>query len=81
MNESSVEIFIKSSSLESSPLESSSIKSSSIKSSSMISQYIQQLSEIEKIAFQIAKNHLGSSFNIEKSIGFIEWKKNNNIII
>ena len=29
---------------------------------------------LEKIALEIAKNQLESSFNIEKSIGFLEWK-------
>tara|TARA_Y100000389_G_C17413754_1_gene492459 strand:- start:923 stop:1072 length:150 start_codon:yes stop_codon:yes gene_type:complete len=38
-----------------------------------IDEYIQQLSESEKIAYDIAKKMLGSSFNIEKSIGFLEW--------
>lgn len=38
--------------------------------------YISQMTCIEKKAFEIAKEHLGSSFNIDRSIGFIEWKKN-----
>ena len=38
-------------------------------------EYIKQLSKIELLAFQIAKEDLESSFNIEKSIGFLKWKK------
>ena len=35
----------------------------------------------KKIAYNIAKEHLGSSFNLEKSIGFQKWlKKNSNNI-
>lgn len=39
-------------------------------------EYIKQLSVQEKTAFQIAKNHLGSSFHIRKSNGYNEWLKN-----
>ena len=38
-----------------------------------IIEYINQLSEIELIAYEIAKKNLGSSFNIVKSIGFLDW--------
>lgn len=39
-----------------------------------IENYIQSLDELEAKTFEIAKSHLGTSFNIKKSIGFIEWK-------
>ena len=42
----------------------------------LIDDYIQQLNEKEKIVFKIAKEHLGTSFNIEKSIGYKKWLKN-----
>ena len=42
----------------------------------LIDDYIQQLSEKKKIVFEIAKEHLGTSFNIEKSIGYKKWLKN-----
>ncbi len=44
-------------------------------------EYIEQLSEDEKIVYKIAVEHLGSSFDLEKSIGFISWynKNHNNI--
>jgi hypothetical protein len=38
--------------------------------------YLSQLTEIQKQAYLIAKDHLGSSFNIIKSNGYIQWKKN-----
>ena len=33
------------------------------------------LNELQKVALKIAKEDLGSSFNIEKSIGFLNWIK------
>ena len=42
----------------------------------LIDDYIKQLNEKEKIVFKIAKEHLGTSFNIEKSIGYKKWLKN-----
>jgi competence protein ComGC len=38
--------------------------------------YLIQMSESQKKAYLIAQDHLGTSFNILKSNGFIEWKKN-----
>jgi len=43
--------------------------------SQLIDIYIGSLNDIEKKAYYIAKEQLQSSFSIEKSIGFIEWKK------
>jgi len=44
-----------------------------------IEQYISSLDEMEKKALNIAKTQLESSFEIEKSIGFLEFlKKINN---
>jgi hypothetical protein len=37
--------------------------------------YIKQLDQIEKLAYKIGKDHLGSSFNILKSNGYNNWKK------
>lgn len=42
-----------------------------------IYKFLKQLNETEKKAYSIAFDHLGSSFNIFKSNGFKEWKKNN----
>lgn len=41
-------------------------------------EYLEQLSEIERKIIETAKEVLGSSFNIYKSIGFKTWKKNSN---
>jgi hypothetical protein len=45
------------------------------KEDNFIEEYISQLTEVEKIAYEIAKEHLGSSFNIKRSNGFKEWLK------
>ena len=39
--------------------------------------YLNSLSEKEKKGYEIAKSHLGMSFDLEKSIGYLEWKKKN----
>lgn len=44
-----------------------------------INNYIKSLSEIELKAYEIAKEHLGSSFDITKSIGFLNWIKKNKL--
>jgi len=35
-------------------------------------EYLETLTEIEKLAMEIAKQHLGSSFDISKSNGFLK---------
>lgn len=39
--------------------------------------YLKHLNPIEKQAYTIGKQHLGSSFNVLKSNGYVNWKKNN----
>jgi hypothetical protein len=41
--------------------------------SSQVAKYIAQLSDVDKIILKIAQDHLETSFNIKKSIGFKEW--------
>jgi len=41
-----------------------------------VDEYLNQLDLKEKIACKIAMEHLGTSFNIVRSNGFSEWKKN-----
>jgi len=41
----------------------------------LVAEYMDQLSDIERKACAIAKDHLGSSFNILKSNGFNDWIK------
>jgi len=42
-----------------------------------IIKYVKQLEAIEKQSYIIGKQHLGTSFNIIKSNGYINWLKNN----
>lgn len=42
-----------------------------------INKYLEQTSEIERKIIKIAEDTLGSSFNINRSLGFIEWKNKN----
>ena len=40
-----------------------------------VDKYIAQLDDVQRKAMEIAKSHLGTSFNIKRSNGFIEWMK------
>ena len=42
--------------------------------------YIAQLNENERKTLEIAREHLESSFDLEKSIGFLEWLEKNKPI-
>jgi len=37
--------------------------------------YLEQLNEFDRKAYSIAKNHLGTSFDILRSNGYISWLK------
>jgi hypothetical protein len=37
-------------------------------------EYVEQLTELQLKAMNIAKQHLGMSFNLVKSVGFVEYK-------
>jgi len=41
----------------------------------MIELYLNQLNENERKGLEIARDHLQSSFSLEKSIGFVKFKK------
>jgi hypothetical protein len=45
---------------------------------SLSHQYIKSLNEKELQAYHIAKAHLGSSFSLEKSLGFLKWLEKQN---
>tara|TARA_Y100000992_G_C20989960_1_gene361449 strand:- start:124 stop:282 length:159 start_codon:yes stop_codon:yes gene_type:complete len=49
------------------------------KKNMMVKKYVKSLTDMEKIALTIAKEDLGSSFNIEKSIGYLSWLKKNKV--
>jgi hypothetical protein len=55
-----------------------SLKVCSIEQKYEIYQYLNDLTDHEKKTYKIAINHLGSSFNIYKSNGFMIWKKKRN---
>jgi len=38
-------------------------------------QYLQTFTPMEQRGYEIAKNLLGMSFDLEKSIGYNDWKK------
>ena len=40
-----------------------------------IEQYIKSLSEKERMAYEIAKSHLGSTFSLEKSNGYLSKRR------
>lgn len=42
-------------------------------------EYIASLNEKEKKAYEIAKDHLGMSYDLTKSIGFISYCKKNPV--
>jgi hypothetical protein len=44
----------------------------------LIEEYIQTLNEFEKQGLVIAKDHLGPSFDMKRSSGFIRWKDARN---
>lgn len=45
------------------------------KGANLLSEYIDTLDERNKQAYDIAKDHLGTSFDLEKSIGFLKFKE------
>lgn len=46
--------------------------------SSLENEYLNTLSEKEKKALEIAKEHLQSLFTLTQTTGFIEWKNRKN---
>jgi hypothetical protein len=54
---------------------SESIKLYSLDQQKEIFKYLSEMTDHEKKTYEIAVNHLGSSFNIYRSNGFISWKK------
>ena len=41
----------------------------------LLSEYYKSLDERNRQAYEIAKDHLGTSFDLEKSIGFLKFKE------
>jgi hypothetical protein len=44
-----------------------------MESLSLTEEYLKTLTEKELKAYEIAKDHLGSSFELEKSVGYLKW--------
>ena len=42
--------------------------------SSLIEEYLQTLNDFERKGLAIAKDHLGPSFDMKRSSGFLRWK-------
>ena len=43
--------------------------------------YIENMDAYERVAYEIAKKNLESSYDMEKSIGFLDFIKQNNYVI
>ena len=41
----------------------------------LLSEYYKSLNKRNRQAYEIAKDHLGTSFDLEKSIGFLKFKE------
>lgn len=41
----------------------------------IMKEYYESLTDFEKHGMRIAKQHLGSSFDLKRSSGFIKWKE------
>lgn len=63
-----------------SPSESSSDKNRK-KIHELVQLYLENMNAYERVAYEIAKENLESSYDIEKSIGFLEFVKNNNYLV
>ena len=44
----------------------------------LVDEYIQTLTPFERQGLAIAKDHLGPSFDMKRSIGFLRWKDARN---
>ena len=63
---------------ESIPKKKKIVKKKVVKKKNPIDVYISQMTEQERLVLKIATEHLETSFDIEKSIGFQQWKESNN---
>ena len=46
---------------------------------SLQKKYVESLSEKERKSYEIAKEHLGMSFQLDKSVGYLKWLKTQSI--
>ena len=59
---------------------SNSLKDGEPSISKEVDTYIKSMSQKDYLAYTIAKEHLGSSFTVEKSVGFLKWKQSNSTV-
>ena len=45
------------------------------KTTELMKKYVESMDDKERVAYEIAKDHLGTSFDLEKSIGFLKFKE------
>ena len=55
------------------------VSSYSLEKQKEIFEYLSEMNEIERKGYEIAFNHLESSFDIYRSNGFIDWKKSKKV--
>lgn len=60
-----------------SPTTSTNLQPTVSTEQSYLDAYLKTFDEKELKAYNIAAEHLGMSFQLEKSIGYIAWKKEN----
>lgn len=47
----------------------------SIDETELLNEFLKLLPDKERRAYEIAKSHLGMSFQLEKSIAYLKWKE------
>ena len=55
------------------------VSSYSVEKQKEIFEYLSEMNELERKGYEIAFNHLESSFDIYRSNGFIDWKKSKKV--
>ena len=54
-------------------MEKSNESNETYETNDLLKMYLDTLSKKEYASYMIAKSHLGTSFQLEKSIGFLQW--------
>jgi hypothetical protein len=58
-------------------MENTNIEKNTLNNDTLCAMYLKTLNEKELKSYNIAKSHLGTSFQLEKSNGFLQWKNKN----
>jgi len=64
--------------LQTDKLQTDKLQTNKLQTNKGTEQYLKTLSEKEMKSYLIAKSHLGTSFQLDKSVGFLKWKAANN---